>query len=90
VCHNSRGDLDVIRYAQGDQGGLVPRPSVKILEVEAEIVQSVSDSLEHGVAGDLRQLLVEAGVENAESNGIILNLLMREKLRYSAGGRSCV
>ena len=48
-----RGDLDVIRCALGDQAGLVPRPSVKILEVEAEIAQSVSDSLEHGVAGYL-------------------------------------
>jgi hypothetical protein len=87
VCHNSRGDLDVIRCAPGDQARLVLRPSVKILEVEAEIVQSVSDSLEHGVAGYLGQLLVKAGVENAESNGIILNRLMREDLRYSAGGR---
>jgi hypothetical protein len=57
VCRNSRGDLDVIRCALGDQAGLVPRPSVKILEVEAEIVQSVSDSLEHGAAGYLGQLL---------------------------------
>src|ERR1700722_4999225 len=72
-----RGDLDVIRFALGDQAGLVPRPSVKVLEVEAKIVQAVSNSLEHGVAGYLGQLLVEAGVENAESNGIILNRLMR-------------
>ena len=42
VCHNSRGDLDVIRCALGDQAGLVPRPSVKILEVEAENLQSVA------------------------------------------------
>ena len=57
--------------------GLVPRPPVKVLEVEAEIVQSVSDSLEHGVAGYLGQLLVETGVENAKSDGIVLNGLMR-------------
>ena len=48
-----RGDLDVIRCALGDQAGLIPRPSVKIVEVEAEIVQAVGNSLEHGVAGYL-------------------------------------
>ena len=87
VCHNSRGDLDVIRCALGDQAGLVPRPSVKILEVEAEIVQSRKRFVGAWRCRLSRQLLVKAGVENVESNGIILNRLMREELRYSAGGR---
>ncbi len=77
TCRDPCGDLDVIRCALGDQAGLIPRPSVKILEVEAEIVQPVSDSLEYGVAGYLGQLLVEAGVENAKADGIVLNGLMR-------------
>lgn len=63
--------------ALGDQAGLIPRPLVKILEVEAEIVQSVSNSLQHGVDGDLGQLLVEAGVENSKPDGIVLNDLVR-------------
>jgi hypothetical protein len=77
TCYDPRGDLNVIRGTLGDQAGLIARPSVKVLEVEAEIVQSVSDSLEHGVAGYLGQLFVEAGVENAKSDGIVLNGLMR-------------
>ncbi|MGB7973112.1 MAG: hypothetical protein WCF81_01910 [Roseiarcus sp.] len=90
---DSRGDLNVIRRALSDQPGLVPRASVKVLEVEAEIVQSVGDSLEHGVAGDLGQFLVEAGVENAKSDGIVLNRLMRlddiAEILDIRGRRSC-
>ena len=72
-----RGDLNVIRCALGDQAGLIPRPSVKVLEVEAKIVETLSDSSQHGVAGYLGQLLMEAGVENAKPDGIVLNGLMR-------------
>jgi hypothetical protein len=77
TCRDPRGDLDVMGGALRDQAGLIPRPSVKVLEVEAKIVETVSDSLEHGVAGYLGQLLVEAGVENAKPDGIVLNGLMR-------------
>ena len=43
-------------------------------EIEAHIVEAVGDAPEHGIAGDRRQLLMEAAVQDAEADRIVLDL----------------
>jgi len=74
---NRRGDLGVIAGAPGDQSGVEARPEIEMLEVEAEIVQSIGYPLEHGVARNLRQLLVEAAVEDAKADRVALHRAVR-------------
>jgi hypothetical protein len=67
----------MIHRALSDQAGLVLSAPAEVLEVEPQIVQAVSYSLQYRVAGYSGKFLVKSHVQNSKSDGIILNLVVR-------------
>jgi len=77
ASRNGRDDFRVIRCALEDQVRLILRTLLEILKIKPQCIEAVGDTLQHGVAGDLGNPFVEAGVQDSEADMIFLNGCMR-------------